>query len=59
MTKSQIFYLLIKLLDEEELVKCIEIYKGVKPECSSSHEYKSASTLDCIVPIPVGHIDDG
>ena len=49
----------MKLLAEEELVKCIEIYKGVKPECSSSYEYKSASTLDCIVPIPVGHIDDG
>jgi len=49
----------MKLLDEEELVKCMEIYKGVKPECFSSREYKSASTLDCIVPILVDHIDDG
>ncbi len=28
----RLFYLLIKLLDEEELEESIEVYKGVNPE---------------------------
>ncbi len=28
----KLFYLLIMLLDDEELEECIEVYKGINPE---------------------------
>ena len=55
---------MVKLLyeqeEEEELEKCIELYKGVNPEWDSSHEYKSAKTTGAIgPPRAVIHWDEG